>query len=99
MNEVYAQKEKMPKFTLIEKIFKHHNKNEMDNQTTFILNTHERCDEENYKLTINTCYGIFNYFSTIKVVVIIGFIAIISFGVSLISTIKGNFRYSILELV
>ena len=68
-----------------------YNKNEMDNQTTFILNTHERCNEESYKLTKNTDCGIFNSFSTIKVVVIIGFITIISFGVSLVSKIEGNF--------
>ena len=88
------KKDRMPKFTMIEKIFKHHKKNEIDNQTTFILNTHERYDEENYKLTKNTYCGILNSFSTIKVVVIIGFIAIISFGVSLSSTIEGNFEYS-----
>ena len=92
VNEVYEQNEKMPKFTVIEKLFKHRNKNEMDNQTTFILNTHERYDDENYKLTKNTYCGIFKSFSTIKVLIIIGFIAIISFGVSLISKIEGNFK-------
>ena len=89
------KKERMPKFTMIDKIFKHNNKDEIDNQTTFMLNTHESYDEENCKLTKNTYCSILDSVSTIKVVVIIGFIAIISFGVSLSSTIEGNFEYSV----
>ena len=86
------KKEKMPKFAMIKNFFKHHNKSEMDNQTTFILNTHQRYDEENYKLTKYTNCGIFNSFSTIKIVVIIGFVTIISFGLSLTSKIQGTFK-------
>ena len=92
INEVNTQKEKMPKFTMIQKLYIHHNKNEMDNQTTFILNTHQRYDEENYKLTKYTYCGIFNSFSTIKIAAIIGFVTIISFGLSLTSKIQGTFK-------